>query len=300
MALLATMAFVVGSGLPSEAVTATPASRATVAYCQQAAITAKCLHAVVADFDIARRKEGLGAIVLPTNFVHLSAPRQMFVLINIERIDRHLPPFNGLSSTLNSVAQTGANHDAAGHPPTNMPASTPHASEWSKVSNALFSDFVWMYDGGAAARAGILMNVCGPLTEGAAIASGHPGAGAFLEGLDTRDRADTFTWNGERAFFPAGSRERNTASLPWVVRTSAPSFYRNNYWTIGIGFPGTYSVRPTLTYQWYVDGVPQPHATSHQYTLTTAQHGHAVSLKITASGAGYLGCGTPYNFGRIS
>lgn len=298
-ALLATTGFVLGSGIPSDAATGTPASHTTVTNCQQARITATCLHAVVADFNRARRKEGLGPIVLPTNFVHLSVPQQLFVLANIERIDRHLPPFNGLASTLNAVAQTGANHGRIPRPPSKMPASTPHAGEWSRMSNALFSDFVWMYDGGTAARRGILMSVCGPLTEGAAVAAGHPGAAMFLEGTDTRDRAGAFTWNGERTYFPAGSRERNTASLPWVVRTAAPSFYRNNYWTVGISDPGTYAPRPMLSYQWYVDGVPQLRATSHQYTLTPRQHGHTVSLKISANRTGYLGCGMPYSFGRI-
>ena len=299
VALLATVAVIVGSGVPSDAATDMPASHATARYCQEATITANCLHAVVADFDIARRKEGLGPIVLPTNFVHLSAAKQLFVIINIERIDRHLPPFNGLANTLNAVARSGANRDTIPRPPSTMAAGTPHAGDWSRVSNALFSAFVWMYDSGAAARRGVLMNVCGPLTAGAAVAAGHSGAAVFLEGTDTRDRADAFTWNGERTFFPVGSRERNTASLPWIVRTSAPSFYRNDYWTVGVSSPGTYAPRPTVRYQWYVDGVPQLRATSHQYRLSRAQHGHTVSLKITASRTGYLGCGVPYSFGRI-
>ncbi|BBH16411.1 hypothetical protein Back2_06980 [Nocardioides baekrokdamisoli] len=300
VALLATVSFVFGSGVPAGAVTATPASHATVTYCQQATITASCLHAAVADFNIARHKEGLGPIVLPTNFVHLSVPKQLFVLINIERIDRHLPPFNGLSSALNAAAQTGANKYATPQPPSHMPAGTPHASAWSRASNALYAEFVWMYGGSATVRNGLLMNVCGPLTAGAALASGHAGAGVFLEGLDTRDRADVFTWNGERAYFPAASRERATASLPWVVRTSAPSFYRDNYWTLGISSPGTFSPAAAVRAQWYVDGVAQPGATSHQYTLTRAQHGHTVSVKLTAGRSGYMSCGKAYDFGRIS
>lgn len=265
-------------------------------YCQQPVITANCLHAAIADMDAARHKEGLGPIVLPTNFVHLSAPKQILVLTDIERIDRHLPPFAGLSSALDSIAQSAADRGVA---PT-VSTAAPHQGEWSRVSNSLLSDFLWMYTNGGAARRAVLMNACGPLLQGAAIANGHSGAALFVDGMDTRDRADVFSWNAERAYFPSGSRERATAALPWVVRTSAPSFYRNNYWTIGIGNPGTYAPTATLHAQWYVDNVAQSGATSHQYTLTRAQHGHTVQVKITAGRTGYMSCGTVYNFGRIA
>lgn len=295
-ALLAALGLVFASVPATDAYTDTPVSHAMYAYCQQPVISANCLHAAIADLDAARHKEGLGPIVLPTNFVHLSAPKQILVLTNIERIDRHLPPYAGLSSALDSIAQSAANRGVA----PAVSTAAPHHGEWSRVSNSLLSDFLWMYTAGGSGRSGILMNVCGPLLQGAAIASGHSGSALFVDGSDTRDRADAFSWNAERAYFPAGSRERATAALPWVVRTSAPGFYRNNSWTIGIGTPGTYAPSATLHAQWYVDNVAQRGATSHQYTLSRAQHGHTVQVKIIAGRTGYMSCGTVYNFGRIA
>lgn len=295
-ALFAAVALLLAAAVPADAYTHRPASHATVAYCQRPVITTHCIRAAVADLNAARRNEGLGRIVLPSNFVRLSPPQQVFVLINLERIDRHLPPFAGLSKSLDAIAQDGAN---AGRAPKRG-TSAPHVGEWARVSNSLLADYLWMYDGSSATRRGILTTMCGPLLAGTAMARGHSGSALFLQGADHRAHADAFDWNRERAFFPIGSRERNAPALPWVVRTSAPTFYRNNYWTIGISSPGTYTPAAAVRARWYVDGVPQPGATRYRYTLTRAQRGHTVGLKISVSRPGYLGCGATYNFGRIS
>jgi hypothetical protein len=46
-------------------------------------------------------------MTLPTNFLSLSVPEMMYVITNLERVDRGLPPIPGLSHALDSDAQAG-------------------------------------------------------------------------------------------------------------------------------------------------------------------------------------------------
>jgi len=58
--------------------------------------------------DVARATEGIRPIVLPTNWTSLTLTERLFVIINLERTARGIPPFVGLNRALNRDALQGA------------------------------------------------------------------------------------------------------------------------------------------------------------------------------------------------
>lgn len=58
--------------------------------------------------DIARATEGVKPLGLPTNWTSLTLAERLFVIINLERTARGIPPFVGLSRVLNQDALQGA------------------------------------------------------------------------------------------------------------------------------------------------------------------------------------------------
>ena len=104
-----------------------------------------CQEAVVESIDEARAAEGVAPLDLPANYGSLTVPEQLLVLANRERVDRGLPGFSGLSSTLDTLALQGAstNNDPNG------PANTSWGSNWAGgEATALLADYDWMYDDG--------------------------------------------------------------------------------------------------------------------------------------------------------
>ena len=169
------------------------------------AITDACMSGALADVNAARAKEGLGHLLLPSNFRRLSISQQLFVLTNIERVDRGLWPVAGVSSRLISVAASGV--DAM--PQCNNCGA---AANWASTKNPFWTHFLWMYDDGPNSpnsesnwghRHNILINnFPGPLLMGAAIGtSASGGTGEVFEGGDTTYRPDVLTWTYESAYF---------------------------------------------------------------------------------------------------
>lgn len=164
-----------------------------------------CLNGAVADFNAARAKEGLGHLLLPSNFRRLSIAQQLFVLTNIERVDRGLWPISGLSSRLDGVAARSASEGQDVLPCGNCYG----GANWSSAASVLWSDFLWMYDDGPSSpnaaypwghRHNILVtSFPGPLLMGAA--TGTHGTGEVFEGGDTTDRSDVMTWAQESGYF---------------------------------------------------------------------------------------------------
>ena len=104
-----------------------------------------CQQAVVAAIDSARSAEGVGLLELPSDYDSLTVAQQLLVLADLERVDRGLPGFVGLSSQLDAMAQAGAaaNNDPAG------PSGTAWGSNWAGgEATALLADYDWMYDDG--------------------------------------------------------------------------------------------------------------------------------------------------------
>ena len=88
-----------------------------------------------------RSIEGVPRLVLPYNWASLNQPQQLLVIINMEREDRGLPIFPGLNTSLDALAQQGAN--SSSDPPYSFGiwAGGPGLS-------ALTADALWMYDDG--------------------------------------------------------------------------------------------------------------------------------------------------------
>jgi len=106
-----------------------------------------CVGAVLAAIDHAHALEGIRPMVLPENFAQLSVPDQLFVAVNLERADRGLPVFEGLTAGLNRNAQQGA--DNANDPPDPGPSYDLDDAEWAGgSSNGLDAVYGWMYDDG--------------------------------------------------------------------------------------------------------------------------------------------------------
>jgi len=72
--------------------------------CQTAPAGKQCIDAVVYYLDKARSRAGLPPYALPANFPSLSPARQLFILVNLDRIQYGLPPFPGMTAALNRDA----------------------------------------------------------------------------------------------------------------------------------------------------------------------------------------------------
>jgi hypothetical protein len=117
--------------------------------CAQSGVddSARCLAAVLAAVNHARALEGVRPMVLPSDFAQLSVADQQFVAVNLERVDRGLPPFVGLTAPLNANAKRGA--DVANDPPDLGKTYALDDGEWAGGSvNGLDADYGWMYDDG--------------------------------------------------------------------------------------------------------------------------------------------------------
>ncbi|HEX4434951.1 MAG TPA: hypothetical protein VH012_08970 [Acidimicrobiales bacterium] len=106
-----------------------------------------CLGAVLAAINHAHALEGIRPMVLPADFAQLSVPDQLFIAVNLERVDRGLPAFGGLTTALDRNAQQGA--DTADDPPDPGRSYDLDDGEWAGgSSNGLDAVYGWMYDDG--------------------------------------------------------------------------------------------------------------------------------------------------------
>jgi hypothetical protein len=106
-----------------------------------------CVGAVLRAINHAHALEGIRPMVLPAGFAGLSTPQQLFVAVNLERVDRGLPAFAGLTPALDKNAQEGA--DDADDPPDPGRTYDLDDAEWAGgSSNGLDAVYGWMYDDG--------------------------------------------------------------------------------------------------------------------------------------------------------
>jgi hypothetical protein len=109
--------------------------------------SAACVDATLEAINHAHELEGVRPMVLPGGFAELSIPDQLFVAVDLERVDRGLPPLGGLTSALNANAQRGA--DDANDPPDPGETYALDDAEWAGgSSNGLDAVYGWMYDDG--------------------------------------------------------------------------------------------------------------------------------------------------------
>ena len=170
-----------------------------------------------------RQAEGVSPMSLPSTWNSLTPPEQVFVLTNLERIDRGLPPIAGLAANLDAYAQAGAN---AGSDPRFPPYASYGASTYASTSTIGVAMTLWMYDDGANSpnvdcpgagapgcwdhRQVILGEYAAPALMG--VGYGHGTTQLFMGG----DTVDTpyFTWSQVTPYLPVGI-------FPYGVSTSA-------------------------------------------------------------------------------
>jgi IPT/TIG domain-containing protein len=191
--------------------------------------------------DYCRAYEGVGAIVLPTNWGSLSVREQLLVLIDLERVNRGLAPDVGLSPGLDTLAQQGAAQDRD----PSFPALRRRRPElydsggsiWADNQSSIGADFFWMYEDGYGAgneacaapgdagcwgHRGIILSDMGsgPLVGGGGYAHGNSFAFEQLYGQTTKHLV--FTWAAELRHFRAKPKLERLGS-PTVTSISPAS-----------------------------------------------------------------------------
>ncbi len=103
--------------------------------------------------DAARAEEGVGPMDVNESVLDgLPVPEQLFIVLNVERVDRGLPPIQYMTAQLNAVADQGAATASDVLPPStlaNGAAVTFGGAIWAGVSSVLDADYYWMYDDGS-------------------------------------------------------------------------------------------------------------------------------------------------------
>jgi hypothetical protein len=107
-----------------------------------------CGNDALQAINAARAVEGVGPMTLPSNWFSLSIPEQLFVVTNLERVDRGLAPFTGILASLDADATTGALL-GTDPPVVSGAADRAYGSNWSgNYVSPLVVDYEWMYDDG--------------------------------------------------------------------------------------------------------------------------------------------------------
>jgi hypothetical protein len=104
-----------------------------------------CIASLLHDINAGRNTEGVAPMVLPNGFAQMNDEEQILVLANLERGDRGLSQFAGLSTTLVQASGWGALANDDPSPPAGYPFFQ-WGSNFADSINPLEADFLWMYD----------------------------------------------------------------------------------------------------------------------------------------------------------
>jgi hypothetical protein len=116
--------------------------------------TPTCTQFVLRALNSARSDEDLPAIVLPTNWFQLNPQEQIFVIVDLERTARGLPPYLGLNRQLHAAAQSAAVHGTdPGYAKGFRTGLDPEGvsgmgSTVATGYTTLEADYAWMYEDG--------------------------------------------------------------------------------------------------------------------------------------------------------
>ena len=116
--------------------------------CAGAPRSGACITGVVKALDGARAHLGLGPYLLPADFAKLPGARQLLILCNLDRVAYGLPPINGLSPALNTVAAAGVSADADPDPSSLLSSFSTFgwSSNWAGAyPNVPEAYYAWMY-----------------------------------------------------------------------------------------------------------------------------------------------------------
>ena len=215
----------------------------------------------LAALNVCRAKEGVGPLTLPSNWTSLTSSQQIFVLADLERVNRGLAPVVGLSASLDRLASAGA---GAGDDPS-FPSGgfVGGGGVWFSGGSSLASDYAWMYDDGpngfdinadCPSTGGtdcwlhrdivLWKGTGGALVAGAGV-DGNSYAMEILSGYTTSDLV--FTWAHELKYFatkpgvervptaePARSTGKKTKKKKKVKKTTTSSTTSSNGGSITI------------------------------------------------------------------
>jgi hypothetical protein len=178
-----------------------------------------------------RQVEGVSPMSLPSTWSTLTPPEQLFVLTNLERVDRGLPPIAGLAANLNAYAQAGAN---AGRDPSFPPYGSIGAATYASTGSLGTALALWMYDDGpggsnsgcpSAGAPGCWAHRdidLGQYASPALMGVGYgPSTTQLFVGGDTTD-TPYFTWSQVTPFLPVGVFPYgvNASVLPGTSQTT--------------------------------------------------------------------------------
>ena len=113
-----------------------------------------CIRFVLSSINGARTQEALDPITLPSDWYSLSAPQQLFVIADLERTSRGLPPYLGLNRQLSAAAQRAALQgvDPPFAPGFNVGLDRHGVRGMGSTIaygfSVLGADYVWMYEDG--------------------------------------------------------------------------------------------------------------------------------------------------------
>ena len=110
-----------------------------------------CIATALLAFDNARAEEGVGPMVLPTDFASLTPSEQLFVVVDSERVDRGLTPIAGELTSLDQPAATAAQDEEDPSVPSGGIAGlvvSDWVSNWASTDSDLSAVYGWMYDDG--------------------------------------------------------------------------------------------------------------------------------------------------------
>lgn len=134
------------SGVPDPVANLAPAP-AYPSFCAPSGVDvrATCLRLTLAALDSAGRRDRSAPLAVPATVADLPVPEQLFVVLDEERVARHLPPFVGLSAALDASAQRSADRGELPPPPAGGAAD----EEWvGGADNGLDAADQWLYDDG--------------------------------------------------------------------------------------------------------------------------------------------------------
>ena len=137
------------TGHPSRNIAAKPSYTSNCAHFQSN--SAACISRALAAINRARSFEHVRPMVLPKDFTKLTFAEQTFVVSNLERVDRGLRPFRGITSQLNQTATKAAQERVDPTPASSAVGRfvvLTYGSNWAANFGPLAGDYGWMYDDG--------------------------------------------------------------------------------------------------------------------------------------------------------
>ena len=131
--------------------------------------------------------ESLPALSLSlTPYEAMTLPEQLFVIANVERLARGIPPIAGLTTQLDTLAQAGANiNDDPSFPAAGLAGGAVFVSGGANWAggwvNPLGANYVWMYDDGGLTAWGHRDNILGGYATASICSSwGLPGVQDYM------------------------------------------------------------------------------------------------------------------------